>query len=332
MAESFVEFLGAWGQAHPPGMTHSPVEPFGEWQQRFGEAVDSLRGPLPDRVEPVAETVESVEADGHTRHRLRIPVSEVSTLVAYLLVPHGIADGERRPGLIVSHGHSKRGIDDLAGVRGQGSGTGLRAVRDGYVCLLPAWWGWHGRNGHLAAAGKGRDPCNVIQMAAAMYGLNVLDLHIQDGGAALDVLAARPEVDPDRLGCLGNSYGGRTTMWLALFDQRIRAAVSAGAMNTFRERSLKLSSCGIQYLPGLLRYGDVPELYSLIAPRALQLQAGEGDGLITPADRDHIADVVRRAYRSLGVEDHFDYVLHGEGHKLLWEHAAPFLAKHLGGQ
>jgi dienelactone hydrolase len=166
-------------------------------------------------------------------------------------------------------------------------------------------------------------------MAAAMYGLNVTALHLQDGEAALDALAARPDVDGDRLAVIGNSYGGRTAMWLAAFDDRVTACVSSGAMNTFRERSLKLSSCGIQCLPGLLRHGDVPQVYSTIAPRALQLQAGEGDGLITPTDRDAMAETVAAAYKSIGAEENFEYVLHPHGHTLSWEHAEPFLARHL---
>jgi len=118
-------------------------------------------------------------------------------------------------------------------------------------------------------------------------------------------------------------------MWLTLFDERIKACVPSGCMNTLRERSLKLGSCGIQYPFGLLRYGDVPELFSLIAPRPMQLQAGEGDGLITPEDRDQMAETVRRAYRLLDAEPSFEYVLHTEGHLLLWDLAEPFLARHL---
>ena len=100
-------------------------------------------------------------------------------------------------------------------------------------------------------------------------------------------------------------------------------------MNTFRERSLKLSSCGIQYLPGILRYGDVPELFSLIAPRPMQLQVGEQDGLITPEDRDMMEATVRRAYRLLDAEGKFSYAHHPEGHLLLWDLAAPFLKIYL---
>ncbi len=333
-AESFVDLLDAYGREHPPSLSLGADEDIAEWQSRFRSAVESLRGPVPARVALSVDIAESVPEPGHTRHLLRIRVTRVSTLIAYLLVPDGIADGERRPGLIVSHGHATYGIDSVCGVRGMDEDDGARrayarfAVRSGYVVLAPAWWGWAGRDGHLGRIGS-RDRCNVIQMAAGMYGLNVTDLHIQDGQAAIDALSARPEVDPERIGCIGNSYGGRTTMWLTVFDERIRACVSAGAMNTFRERSLKLSSCGIQYLPGILRYGDTPELFSLIAPRPMQLQAGAGDGLITDEDRDHMEATVRRAYAALDASASYDYQAHPSGHLLDWERAAPFMAEHL---
>ncbi|MFQ6039586.1 MAG: dienelactone hydrolase family protein [Candidatus Poribacteria bacterium] len=339
-AESFIDLLENYGIAHPPSMVYRDGDDFAQWQIDFRAKVESLRGPLPERVEPTVEIVESVETDDHTRHLLRIPVSDISTLLAYLLLPHGLDPDERRPGIIACHGHATYGIDSICGVRGIDESEAresddarrayaLSAVRAGYVVIAPAWWGWAGRDGHLDRIGN-RDKCNVIQMAAAMYGMNVLDLHIQDGQAALDVLAARPEVDPKRLGCLGNSYGGRMTMWLAIFDERIKACIPAGCMNIFRERSLKLSSCGIQYLPGILRYGDVPELFCLIAPRPMQLQVGEQDSLITPEDRDMIETTVRRAYHLLNAEDNFSYARHPEGHLLLWNLAAPFLKVHLG--
>jgi hypothetical protein len=190
-------------------------------------------------------------------------------------------------------------------------------------------WGWAGRDGHLERVGAHRDRCNVIHMAAAFYGVNPLALHLQDGQAALDVLQARPDVDGARLGCLGNSTGGRTTMWLAAVDERVRACVPSGCMNTFRERSLKLSSCGIQCFPGLLRYGDVPEVFALIAPRAVQLQAGEGDGLITPADRDGMHRRLHRVWDRLGAPGRYDYVLHPHGHRLEWAAAAAFFEREL---
>jgi dienelactone hydrolase len=333
-AESFADFLDRYGVSHPPEMCYREGDDFTQWQARFRAKLSQLLGPLPERVEPDVQVLETVAENDHTRHLLQIPVNLFSTLVAYLLVPHHLPEGERCPGLLASHGHAPYGIDSLCGVRGMDEGDGDRrayalfAVQSGYVVLVPAWWGWAGRDGHLGLVGR-RDKCNVVQMAASMYGLNVLSLHIQDAQAALDVLASRPEVDAARIGCFGNSYGGRTSMWFTIFDERIKACVASGCMNTFRERSLKLSSCGIQYLPGLLRYGDVPELFSLIPPRPMQLQAGEGDSLITPSDRDAIERTVRDAYQRLGAQGGFDYVLHKEGHLLLWEPARAFLDRHL---
>ena len=331
---SFIDFLRGWGEHTPPRLRYTDAEDFAVWQSQFREKILDLLGPVPDRVEPAVDWVETVEEPDHTRYLLRIPVSAFSVLPAYLLAPRDLKPGENRPGLLASHGHARRGMENLCGIGNgrepvdEGRAYALSAVRSGYVVMVPGWWGWPGRDGHVDRIGN-RDKCNVIQMAASMYGISVLALHIQDAGAALDVLASWNGVDGDRIGCLGNSYGGRTAMWYTVFDNRIKACVSSGAMNTFRERSLKLSSCGIQYPPGILRYGDVPEIYSLIAPRPLQLQTGEGDALITPSDRDHIEATVRRAYTLLGSEDRFSTVFHGDGHRLLWEHAAPFFRHHL---
>ncbi len=66
-----------------------------------------------------------------------------------------------------------------------------------------------------------------------------------------------------------------------------------------------------------------------IAPRPMQMQAGEDDPLITPADRDAMEAMVRRAYALCGAEENFDYVLHPHGHLLSCEQATAFLKKHL---
>lgn len=334
MAESFIDFLEGYGARNEPRLRFRDGLSFDAWRSELSEAVGSLRGTVPDRSELQVDVLDTWKTEDHTRELVRITVSEISALVGYVLTPNGIAEGETRPGLVVSHGHTTHGIDTTCGVVGMDDEVsakrayGLEAVRSGYVVIAPAWWGWHGRDGHVDRIG-GRDKCNVIQMAASMYGMNVTDLHIQDGQAAVDVLAEHPNVDPDRIGCLGNSYGGRTTMWLSIFEARIKACIPAGCMNTFRERSLKLSSCGIQFLPGILQYADVADLFGLIAPRAMQLQAGAKDALITPSDRDEINDTVRSVYEAAGAEGKYEYVLHPDGHFLKWDLAEPFLRQHL---
>jgi hypothetical protein len=176
-AESFITFLDAYGESRKPTLRFSPDRPFDTWQGQFRNAVTSLRGPVPTRVEPEVEILETVDASDHERQLIRIQVSEISVLTAYLLIPKDIGADEKRSALIASHGHTQRGIDTTCGVRGMEDGDnakrayGLDAVRSGYVVLAPAWWGWRGRDGHLDRIGN-RDKCNVIQNAASMYGMN----------------------------------------------------------------------------------------------------------------------------------------------------------------
>ena len=78
-----------------------------------------------------------------------------------------------------------------------------------------------------------------------------------------------PDASPNRVACVGLSYGGRMTMVAAALEPRICAAVISGALNMFQERAMSSDySCGAQVIPGLLELGDTPEIGSLIAPRA----------------------------------------------------------------
>ena len=330
---SLIDFLERYGEANPPDMAWREGEDLAEWQIRFRAKLAELGGPVPERVEPTVEELEVAEEEDHTRTTLRISVNAFADLVAYLLIPKGLKPGEKRPGVLALHGHGARGIDGLCDAPGDEPparpGYAHSAVSAGYVVMSPAWWGWTGRDGHLERVG-GRSKCDTIQMAAAMYGLQVWALHVQDAQAALDAFVERPEVDAERIACLGNSYGGRTTMWTTIFDDRIRACIPSGCMNTFRERSLKLSSCGLQFPFGILRHGDVDDAFCLIAPRPMQLQAGEQDGLLTPADVDAMAAKVARAYAAAGAPDNFDFAHHEEGHVFRWDLAEPFLRKALG--
>lgn len=336
-AQSFADFLEAYGKAYRPAMTAPPGGGFAAWREAFIRQVRTLLGNVPPRVKLAVRTVDTVRGEGHVRHDLRIAVSDLTVLPAYLLVPDDLADGQRRPAIVALHGHTTFGRQTIVGMDNKHTRSeptlayGLDAVRAGYVVMAPAWWGFPGRDGHQADIAQGRDPCNVIQMAASMYGLNVLALHMQDAHAAIDALVQRPEVDPARIGCMGNSYGGRTAMWLSMLDERIAATVASGCMNTFRERSVSLRSCAVQCPPGLLRYGDVAEVFSAIAPRPLQLMTGRADKLMNDADVAAIQRTVRSAYRVADAESQFDFADHPGGHCLVWDLARPFLDKHLGG-
>ena len=111
---------------------------------------EELRGPVPERVEAKVEVLEGAELPDHQRLLIRFPVTRLSRVVAYLLVPKGLERGEKRPGIIALHGHHAGGIEAICGIRQTDYDPyALRAVRAGFVVLAPAWWGWPGRDGHV---------------------------------------------------------------------------------------------------------------------------------------------------------------------------------------
>ena len=95
-------------------------------------------------------------------------------------------------------------------------------------------------------------------------------------------------------------------MMISAFDSRIKIAVPSGCMNLYQERYQALSQCGAQLIPGLLRYGDTPEIFSLIAPRPMVIEVGTQDRLIPHDWAARGLARIRKAYRAAGaIEDLF---------------------------
>jgi cephalosporin-C deacetylase-like acetyl esterase len=60
-----------------------------------------------------------------------------------------------------------------------------------------------------------------------LLGSQFAQYRVWDGIRALDYLLSRPEVDPERIGCTGQSGGGTMTMYLAALEPRIKVAVES---------------------------------------------------------------------------------------------------------
>jgi dipeptidyl aminopeptidase/acylaminoacyl peptidase len=132
-------------------------------------------------------------------------------------------------------------------------------------------------------------------------------LEQQDLRSVVSHLSARDDVDPDRIGALGFSMGGASTLMAAASDTRIRAVVADSAWArvehwlkpTVRdiflspnERFTRLTFALIEQRTAT-RFGDlVPEhMIAKLSPRPLLLVHGEDDDVvpITEAERNFAA-------------------------------------------
>ena len=303
------------------------------WRSALRDKIDELVGGLPaanDRAP--AEVLERREEDGYMRLKIVLTGRDGEEIPAYLLTPTGAPppDGRRRAVLCL-HGHGN-GKSDVAGDPGQGSPVrraevqaNIRAhnydyavqyARMGCVALAPDGRGFGERAEGLESS---ESECIVPGLVSLFLGRPILGQRLSDDMAAVDYLCSLPGVDPARIGCAGLSEGGRRALYLAAMDDRIKAAVISGYFSTLtgaiREWS-RLENWDIcNYLPGLLRYADYPDLAALIAPRSLLIEYGTDDLLYEREAVDEALDRTARAFAAQGAAEHFAADVFSGGHR-----------------
>lgn len=125
--------------------------------------------------------------------------SEGVRLVGDVYYPDDLHPGERRAGVVFCHGYT--GVKDLY------LPDNARALnRAGYVAMTFDYKGW----GESAGPGSRLAPYS----------------RVADAQAALTFLGTLPEIDPERLGIYGTSYGGATAVWVGAVDTRVKCVVS----------------------------------------------------------------------------------------------------------
>jgi dienelactone hydrolase len=148
-------------------------------------------------------------------------------------------------------------------------------------------------------------------------GQTLLAKVLHDASIGVDYLVSRPEVDPDRIGFLGHSYGGRMAIWLPAFDRRIRATVSLD-----RGAGIQMEFC----LPGIMQHGEIEDIVASVAPTPLLLSATTEDRWSRGAQRTYEAALPAFASSTLQLR------LWPGGHAFtqsMREEAYRFLAEHL---
>ncbi len=308
-------------------------EAWPEWRHALREKLAELLGGLPPALSvPAAEVLERREEDGYLRERLALGGRDGVEIPAYLLTPIGQPprDGKRRA-VVCLHGHGY-GMNDVVGDPGQGTAEQRAAkevhirehnydfarqfARIGFVALAPEARGFGGRAEGLE---KLDAECYVPGIVSLLLGIPIIGQRLSDDLSAVDYLTSLPGVDAARIGCVGLSEGGKRTLYLAAMDDRIKAAVISGYFWTLtgaiREWSRLEDHDVCNYVPGLLRYADYPDLAALIAPRPLLVEYGTDDPLYARQVVDEALDRTAHTYEVQGVADHFDADIFTGGHR-----------------
>ncbi|HOS44412.1 MAG TPA: alpha/beta hydrolase family protein, partial [Armatimonadota bacterium] len=160
---------------------------------------------------------------------------------------------------------------------------------------------------------------------------------VWDDMRTVDFLLTRPEVDPARVGCIGLSMGGMRAALLGALDPRVSATGIVGWMSALTdmlpEHAGLHSWCN--FIPGLTRVLDWPDVAALHAPNPLLVLQGSQDALFPLDGFQKAAAHLRAVYAKAGVPGRLDIRLFDLPHAFtrdMQEVAWSFFAKALGGR
>jgi dienelactone hydrolase len=303
------------------------------WRKKMLAEVFDAMHYAPAKTDVAAETVERVDRGKFTREKIYFNTTPELRVPAYVLIPKNLPPSGKAPAIVALHDHGgfyRWGKEKLVKLDDEHPAlTEFKAcyanhsiaddlAEQGYVVIVIDMFYWGERRLRLpddpAPIGESADPktetvADVRKFNAARgqmeqlvartiftSGFTWAGVIFWDDIRTVDYLLTRPEVDPDRIGCVGLSLGAWRTNHLMALDDRVKAGVAVCWLSSFRHLQSRhiLNTVGLtKVLPGLYRKLDMPDVVSLAAPRPLLNINGLKDGLF-PVDTG-----VKPAYQTL---------------------------------
>jgi pimeloyl-ACP methyl ester carboxylesterase len=242
---------------------------------------------------------------------------------AYLGVPLELEG--KAPAVVALHGTFPKGKERAAGLVDDPDKAYLdHLCRRGYVVIAPD----HFVAGHRIPP---EGPYETGRFHKKHPEWTAVGKFTYEHSIAIDVLQSLDQVDPERIGALGHSLGGHGTIFLAAYDERVKAAACNCGASFFRHNPRVEGWARDHWYvyfkhirPGLLE-GNLPpidfhEIMALIAPRAFLDISGLNDGNpLTQRQRPLMLMRVMDVYELEKAPGNFAFYVHGRRHSVAHE-------------
>ncbi len=313
------------------------------WREEARKFVMDKLHYSPEKVPFHDMETEEVDFGEYTRKKIYFDSASGCRIPAYFLVPKGLK--EPAPGIIALHDHGAMfywGKDKS--VEHKEWNPVLKKYVEGYYSGLPVASGLAARGyavlvidslffGERSYKAEMNDTFarrlkrfemgseeyineynNIsIEVESALVrtlyyaGQTFMGIRTWDDMASVSYLCSRPEVDSDRIGCIGLSMGGQRSGWLSAMDDRIKCAVVVGWMARYKE----MLEHRLPYIPwmwtvpGLYGSLDYPDVVSISAPKPLMVMHGKQDWLYPHETGEQAIELIRKVYAKAKAEANF---------------------------
>ncbi len=301
------------------------TQKFQDWDQRYAtlttpEAITAYQkdlrdrfvanlGGFPERTELNPKVTGVVARDGYRVEKVIFESQPKHFVTGLCYVPNDPKFKAPYPAVVVVCGHSATGKE----LEVYQAGTALLALNGiiGFI-IDPICQGE--RYEHLDESGKITVPSttsghSLVGCGSILIGHNTARNEIWDGMRAIDYLQQRDDVNPEKIGCMGNSGGGTQTSYLMALDDRIKAAAPSCYITSFEKL---LSEMGPQdaeqNIHGQLAWGMGHADYLFMrAPSSVLVCAATQDMFPIDGTWDSFRKA-RKIYTRLGYSNRLDLI------------------------
>ena len=251
-------------------------EQISEYQKRLRSKFLEAIGPLPRRTPLKARISGEVNRRGYKVEKIVFESQPKHYVSAVLFLPDSRKHKAPYPGVLVPCGHSRNG---KASEAYQTMGALLALNGMAAMVFDPIDQGERNQMLSQLPELQGTRAHTMVGVGSILLGRNTAWFEVWDSMRGIDYLQSRPEIDPKRIGCTGNSGGGTQTSHLMSLDKRIVAAAPSCYITSFERL---LSTIGPQdaeqNIYGQISFGmDHADYLMMRAPKPTLICAATND-------------------------------------------------------
>ncbi|MCC9168211.1 dienelactone hydrolase family protein [Pontibacter harenae] len=315
-----------------------------KWRKTAKAQLNDLLAFNPTPAPLNSEVLSTTKREGYTQYLVRYNVNALQKTEAFLLIPDNLT--KPAPAVIALHDHGgfyffgkekhtytdnqpallKEYVQNLY----DGRYYADELAKRGFIVLCPdaPYFGSQKLNPALLVDAKGYEKKiggadeserikiynkqvagpNEVAMNKTILtaGTTWLGMIVQNDKVAVDFLLSRPEVDKDKIGCIGLSLGGLRSNYLFGLDSRIKTGVVAAFSTTYQHMLQQHAHhTWMMYVPRQYEFLDLPDVPSLNAPRPLMIMNCNQDKLFSIAGMQAAEQKLSTIYSRMNASDKF---------------------------
>ena len=204
------------------------------------------------------------------------------------------------------------------------------AAEEGYIVIAPTTRAFGETRTAKDIEADKMHSCRDQLVHDLLVGRTPIGERVWDTSRLIDWALSNLPVDEGRIAITGNSGGGTISLFAGACDTRIALSMPGCYFCTFVGSIGTIRHCECNYVPGLLRMGEMYDVAGLIAPRPFCAIAGRTDPIF-PVEHVRFAyDRLKAIYAVAGAEDRCELSIGEGGHRFYKTPAWDFVKRHFG--